>query len=380
MSCLNGSRPALFVLPIVAAFAAFSPETFASFDPVAIPDPSGRSLTITVHQTTVPCFTAFCDQPVHELSVNAYVPRVSGLPSGGEYQAWSGYVCWGKRAGEACGPATLGLDFGRTGITNSWPTVELWLELTANGELVRTPLEAQIVPIRPLSQAYTIKLLPVSGYPESPATLTSVEPGKPATLVAQVYDQNGQLVPDVSVRLEADVVENSGGHQHPNAPDRPKGNLGGAQPTPHVITGNTGSDGFSFSFNAPALAGDHTITATCTDGKKCTQEGPKQVCVGLKELRNLSASSEYELIGSTDTHPHNHYLTDTAVNRVVVLSALYRGYLQRLFPDADLRLHLNDTSLEHLEAAACRTLHGYRRGYSSQRCAGSDTKRPADIL
>jgi hypothetical protein len=174
--------------------------------------------------------------------------------------------------------------------------------------------------------------------------LAEVEPGKVTTnLRALVYDQNGQLVPNVDVKLEAKVVANSGGHHHDD-PTRRKGELsnGVAAGAGAVITGNTGSNGMGFTFVAPAIAGDHTIKASCI-GKSCNQEGPDKIWVGVKGLKALSGSSVYTLIPNVNDpqHPDNHYLTSTALNRMTVLAALYEG----LFPNVSV-LHLNDASLE----------------------------------
>lgn len=97
-----------------------------------------------------------------------------------------------------------------------------------------------------------------------------------------------------------------------------------------------------FNFTAPMPAGDHRLRAICDgDPNKCTQEGPDLVWVGHKNLRSLAGSSLYNLIGQTATHPNNHYLTPTAIERVTVFSALYRAK----FPALAV-LHLNDASLE----------------------------------
>jgi hypothetical protein len=148
-------------------------------------------------------------------------------------------------------------------------------------------------------------------------------------------------VPNVNVRLEADVFENSGGHQHPNAPNRPKGNLGGPSQTPHVVTGNTETDGFVFTFTAPAAAGDHPISATCTD-RTCTQEGPRQVWVGIKNLQPLQADPSYVLIqpNADQNHPSNQYVTNTTQRKIRSLATDYHNW----FPNDSL-LHLNDASL-----------------------------------
>jgi len=183
-----------------------------------------------------------------------------------------------------------------------------------------------------------VKLSPLNGLPESSTTLNSIEPGKDTSLVAQVYDQNNQLVPNVGVQIEADVVMKSGGHEHHDS-QRPKGKLNGQDPP--IITGNTGASGFSFTFNAPAPAGDHTLTATCTGGKNCTQQGPDRVWVGVKDLVPLYGATLYALVGSDAYHPDNHYLTSSAQSQVMWLVQLYR---QR-YPN-DPVLHLNDASLE----------------------------------
>jgi hypothetical protein len=146
-------------------------------------------------------------------------------------------------------------------------------------------------------------LCPYSTEPESSSTLVSIEPGRTAVLIARVYDQNNQLVPNVDVRLEVDAIENSGSHHHHVS--RPKGSLGGPTLTPHIITGNTGTDGFRFTFSAPIVAGDHEIMASCADGKTCVQEGARQVWVGVKGLVEIPASislAPWNLIGQ---HRHS---------------------------------------------------------------------------
>lgn len=189
-----------------------------------------------------------------------------------------------------------------------------------------------------------MRLAPLSEPQESGQVLTSIEPGKVSTvMVARIFNQNGQLVPNVNIKLKADVEPKSGGHGHHDN-SRPKGQLSNGISAGIEVTGNTGSDGMVFTFRASAPAGDHTIAATCTDANRaCTQEGADTVSVEVKELFPLSDSTVYTLIKpNADTfHPDNHYLTATAAQRVAVLGALYHGK----FPD-DPVLHLNDASLE----------------------------------
>lgn len=170
----------------------------------------------------------------------------------------------------------------------------------------------------------------------SSATLTSIEPEKSTALIARVYDQNNQPVPNISVRIEANAVENSGGHKHHDA-QRPKGKLNGQNPP--IITGTTDAGGgFSFSFTAPDVAGDYKLTASCSN---CTQQGPDQVWVGIKDLAPLYGTNLYALIGSDAVHPGRYYLTNPALGQIVWLAQLYHEALP-----SDPVLHLNDASLE----------------------------------
>ncbi len=193
---------------------------------------------------------------------------------------------------------------------------------------------------------YFIKLAPRAGFPESGAIVTSVEPGKTTNLVAYVYDQNGQAVSGAKVKLEVDVVTNSGGHQHDDDKRHTEymGKLasgaGVVAQNGKVLTGGTDASGFAFTFTAPLPAGDHKIKASCTD-RTCTPQGPETVWVGIKDLVPLGVSQYFVPVGDTPNHFDNHYLTVEAASRVNVLAVLYRAE----FPNNPL-LHLNDASLE----------------------------------
>lgn len=198
-------------------------------------------------------------------------------------------------------------------------------------------------------QQYTIRLSSTDTASATGSIVSSVEPGKGANLMAYVYDQNGQLVPNVGIKLKLSAVEKSGGHHHgDNSAVERTGKLSsGAQgavvsDNGKVLAGNTGAGGFAFSFSAPAVAGDIEIKAKCTDGKNCKQEGPETVWVGIKELLPIPTASTVYLLENRDgQHPTNHYLTREAEDRLLRLADLYH---QR-FP-ADPVLYLNDASLE----------------------------------
>jgi hypothetical protein len=198
-----------------------------------------------------------------------------------------------------------------------------------------------------LPKNHVIKLSRVDGIPESGAIVTSTEPGNSTNLIARVYDQAGTLVPNVNVRLEVDAVAASGGHPEQHHPNRPKGLLSNGIQAATMVDGNTGADGFRFTFLAPAPAGDHKMKATCTD-RACTPEGPDTVWVGVcptcspKGLVPLTPSGSYELVGFTPSHPVNsHNLKPDVSAWVRALANVYRSR----FPQ-DPVLHLNDASLE----------------------------------
>ena len=183
-----------------------------------------------------------------------------------------------------------------------------------------------------------IEVVPANGAVESSSTITSFEPNKRITLVARVFDENGQLVPNVNVRLEATAVPGSGGHDHHDA-SRPNGSLGGSSGTLNVVTGNTGTTGFVFDFTAPEISGEHKIAPTCTD-RTCTQEGPDTVGIRVSGLQELGPGTDYDLIGQTTSHPQNHYGTASLIASLRSLAQAYAG----AFPGQ--RLAYNDISLQ----------------------------------
>ncbi len=204
---------------------------------------------------------------------------------------------------------------------------------------------------------FTIKLFSTTGTAQEANALADVEPGLVVTgLVAKVHDQNGQLVPNVDVKLEVKVMANSGGHQHDDDARHTKymGKLISPQGTTtengKVLTGNTGTFGLPFTFQSPEFpnnpAGDHTITASCTD-RTCTQQGPNQVWVGIKFLvsipnaTDITGSAQYVLIGADNHHQNNHYVSSAALAQLDKLTYQYR---QEFLNDPPL--HLNDSSLE----------------------------------
>jgi hypothetical protein len=178
-----------------------------------------------------------------------------------------------------------------------------------------------------------------------PMGTIEIEPAqRTAQLFAQVHHSNGAAVGNIEVELTVTASDKSAGHAHLD--NRPKGELIAISPNTGssgdsgTLRGKTSEDGsVLFRFEAPAVAGDHVITARCAD-RDCG-EAQGQVWVGVKGLQPLSVSTVDKLVGKTDAHPDNHYLTLTAASRVTVLAAFY----QAKYPDQAV-LHLNDASLE----------------------------------
>jgi len=166
-----------------------------------------------------------------------------------------------------------------------------------------------------VNQSCTIKL---SGLP------ADIEPGKEVKNLRADVTCDGVPTPKEAV-LTVKALETTGGHNH--VPGRPDGEL----------NPSGGSSPLSFSFIAPAPAGDHTITAKCVDGS-CGEDTGK-VWVGVKGLQSIG-SGPWELVGQDDAHPNNHHLAPAAYTKIARLAHLYR--LQ--FPN-DPALRLNDASL-----------------------------------
>jgi hypothetical protein len=162
--------------------------------------------------------------------------------------------------------------------------------------------------------------LTLSGFP------AEVEPGGTVrNLRAEVTCDGKSINKEVVLTVKAEA--GSGGHNH--IPDRPDGSLypsGGNSP-------------LTFSFLAPAPAGDHIITAECADNS-CGQ-GTGAVWVGIKGLKLQASSVNYVLLPNRDAnHPGNHYVTRNTERNVSNFAAAYH----EKFPN-DPVLHFNDASL-----------------------------------
>lgn len=199
-------------------------------------------------------------------------------------------------------------------------------------------------------QVFTVKL--TNDDPTPAGNLAEVLPhGSAPRLRASVYDESGQKVPNAQVELMVEAVENSGGHQHhagrPNGTLRSFSGVSGKPSSGETVYGQTlniaderfGS--FSFSFKAPAPAGDHKIKAKCIGKYVCTQGGLDTVWVGYRDLIPIPPSETYwSFIGNPLHHPDRFNLEGVAFSRLFQIAERYRTK----YPDAPL-IGLNDASL-----------------------------------
>lgn len=195
------------------------------------------------------------------------------------------------------------------------------------------PYQAPICrPPSPKPLPYRIQLLNDSGQPGS-SYLGEVKPDGNVSLKARVTCGDGEPVSGAQVELKVDVIDQTGGHQHPGG-GRPLGSIR------YPGWNTTDNDGYlPFTFYAPSPAGDHWITARCID-RDCDSDSGK-VWVGIRGLVSLYDTYLYKLVGSDDAHPGNHYLTWDAMGSVVSLAWDYHSEFT-----SDPVLHFNDASLE----------------------------------
>lgn len=118
----------------------------------------------------------------------------------------------------------------------------------------------------------------------------------------------------ISVSFESDVQPRSGGHDHDNV-SRPKGTL-------NIAQGTTDANGeVKVTFTAPAIAGIHTVKATCSN---CTgSPASKEVKVKVPDLVEMPPDSKvpprYTLVGQTANHASNHWFTLSSRNTLYMV-------------------------------------------------------------
>jgi hypothetical protein len=337
--------------PIFALSSAFGlvATAFAFVDSPGVSSPDGRSFSVNVHEFAIYCPPSWpvsigfdCNQGIYAV--------LRGDTDTARYpnRDYGTILCFGV-PGTVC-PAGIrtvsGFPPNIPNPTSAVVAIELWNSAQEfwgfGGDDVTGPMTIALAPCPPgqvrnpvtgqCEGRHTIKL-ENPGIPATTGALAEVEPGKPVALVAQVYDENNVRVPGISVTLQSEVTAYSGGHQHDDTIRHTQ--HAGAVPA-SVASGN------SFTFTAPALAGDHTITAQCADNSCGTASG--SVWVGIRGLVSIPSSGFWNLIPNADAgHPANKHLTGEAFGK---LTELARLYTQVYFPLNTPVLQLNDASLE----------------------------------
>lgn len=164
-------------------------------------------------------------------------------------------------------------------------------------------------------------------YPCSQITVTlgaaTVQPGGTTTVRVDVASGNG-----CSVVLTASEIAYSGGHQHLS---RPLGQFGAASGT------TNGSGYFQTSYTASPFGGTEQIRARSVS---VGVEDTENLNVTFPSLQALPSGSNYQLVGSTGSHPTNHYGTAVANNGLVNIASAYAAQ----YPGSTL--NYNDMSLE----------------------------------
>lgn len=186
-------------------------------------------------------------------------------------------------------------------------------------------------PPPPCQSNHSIRLQGPGG---TAGALADVEPGASVNALSARVTCDGQPVSGKAVALTADVVSFTGGHQHDQG-RRPQHSgtvsFNGSETTD--ANGNV-----SFTFTAPAPAGDHTITAQCSDGSCGTDTG--SVWGGMQGLQPIG-SGPWGLTGARPEHPDNHYLTVPAFLVLQQLGLQWR----RLYVPFGPVFRVNDASL-----------------------------------
>lgn len=149
-----------------------------------------------------------------------------------------------------------------------------------------------------------------------------------APLKAVVKTVTGSPIPGAKVSISVDVTQLSGYHNHSSG-NRPKGILSSATiPISYEkiqIPGTTDANGeFVFNFTATDFAGEHKITATCTD-RTCSQKGKNAVLTKIPGLMLLPDNGQlYVLRGASATHQSNHNFTSAAQAALIDLATRFR--------------------------------------------------------
>lgn len=140
-------------------------------------------------------------------------------------------------------------------------------------------------------------------------------------------------------------TQGDGGHNHPST-DRPLGSIAiNGVETDEYEYFDYGNAGHKLTYTAPPFSGDIILRSThCTNaggGHPCFQED-RLIHVKYPGLAKLPVSLDYELNGSTGSHPDNHYGNSAMIG---LIKAISKEWVET-FPDQPV-LKINDISLQY---------------------------------
>lgn len=144
-------------------------------------------------------------------------------------------------------------------------------------------------------------------------------------VVVSVLDADGAPLPNRLVRFSLQAAEGTAGHSHTG--NKPAGSMAAA---------NTGATGrVDATYVAGPASGLVTVRATADSA----QDTVITINVGISGLVELTADTGVALIGTTTSHPSNHWGTQGTVDGVRTLG-------RRYFKEYNDRMQVNDMSLE----------------------------------
>ena len=260
---------------------------------------------------------------IHEHRVWPISPVENETISGQVEIIWGYYYRWGCYFGECPSPETYAtydekwhnLDSGEWGIiaagkpisqSSMWDTTqvpegryEIWI-YTHNYDAECNPWT-----LWDISNYVTVNVEKKCKITVSldPSEVRPTGSGTPniTTVIVKTTDHQGNPIPDVSVTLEAEAVQYSGGHQHNSSRK-----VGSFNPP----TGTTDANGeFRSRYTASAFGGEEIIIAKVEECEP--KEERASLTVRVPGLITLGSGANFILTGSTPAHPDNHHGTST---------------------------------------------------------------------
>jgi len=134
-------------------------------------------------------------------------------------------------------------------------------------------------------------------------------------------DSSGYRLQNCNVIGSISPVLHTGGHIHEGDPRY--GNPRNSSLSPS--SGNTGSVGYVSTYISATRIGQTEIVHVCAAGGTCTDTQVYVRRPGLVQLGPNEAYQNYVLVGSTASHPANHYFTQSTKDAVLAIIAEYNN-------------------------------------------------------